>query len=122
MAWLSAWRFLLSLGFEEAIVASCMLGSIHRKEFRLLTWGLDVADLDLRCSGGHSHVRIEGKYTKESAIYTEGVALHLAKAFAKSLQDAEDPRPQNLRGHESVILNDLLIGKRWEAVASWPWK
>ena len=122
MAWLSAWKFLLSLGFEEAIVASCMLGSIHRKEFRLLTWGLDVAALDLRCSGGHDHVRIEGKYTKESAVYTEGVALHLAKAFVKSLQNGGDPRPQNLRGHESVILNDLLIGKKWDAVASWPWK
>ena len=40
-AWLSIWRFLLQIGFSEAVVDSCVFGSIiHRKPFRLLCHGL----------------------------------------------------------------------------------
>lgn len=68
MAWLFMWRSLLDLRLEEAVLASCMFGSPHRKEFRLLGFLLDVGFLDVRCCGGHSHVRIQGSSTKPSEI------------------------------------------------------
>ena len=36
MCWTHIWRSFLSKGLREAIVASCQVGSPHRKEFRLL--------------------------------------------------------------------------------------
>ena len=56
MAWLAAWRWLILLGLEEAVVASCMFGSIHRKEFRFLLSGFDVQAFQVKCLGGHQHV------------------------------------------------------------------
>ena len=82
MAWLHLWRFLVEKkGFQEAIVASCQFGSPHRKEFRLLGRNIDMRALEVRCPGGHQHLRIEGKYTKASAVYVPELALHFAKAF-----------------------------------------
>ena len=59
---------LLHQDFLEAVIASCVVGSIHKKEFRLLCHLLDVAFLSRRCQGGHAHVRVEGSYTKASAV------------------------------------------------------
>ena len=86
MAWLSAWKWLLSLGLEEVVVASCMFGSIHRKEFRFLVYGFEVDSFQRKCSGGHSHIRIEGAYTKQSAIYVPGVVDHLATHIQLALK------------------------------------
>lgn len=81
MAWLSAWRFLVEvLGWEEAKIASCSFGSPHLKMFRLLIKHLDRDFLTVPCKGGHSHVRIEGKYTKPSAEYVPALARHFALA------------------------------------------
>ena len=105
MAWLSAWAWLLSLGCEEAVLAACQFGSIHRKEFRLLCSDLDVQMLERRCRGGHAHVPIQGKFTKGSAIYPEAMALHIAKAFkvaiGRSYLREEDERP--VQGFESLV-------------------
>ena len=86
MAWLAAWRWLLRIGCEEAIVASCAFQSIHKKEFRLLLSRLHPEWLEQRCRGGHQHVRIEGRYTKDSAIYTKALARHFARAFGEPLR------------------------------------
>ena len=124
MAWLQIWRFLLGLGCKEAIVASCQFGSPHRKEFRFLGHGLDFEALDTRCRGGHTHVRIEGAYTKNSAIYTEGLADHLARLFdeaisAKHKRDSDAPR---VSGLESVVLNDILSTGEWTLSHAWAWR
>jgi hypothetical protein len=37
--------------------------------------------LDVRYEGGHKHVRIEGKYTKVSGVYVDGIAGRIALAF-----------------------------------------
>ena len=123
MAWLDLWKYLLTIGFEESILASCMCGSIHRKEFRLLSKGLSGKDLELRCSGGHGHVRIEGAYTKASAEYVPGVALRIATAFARSLAslDEADLGPR-VHGLESVPINDILGASTWKVERSWTWK
>ena len=73
MAWLSCWQFLLRIGFEEAFLDSCAFGCIHKKPFRFLCHGLPASEMTTRCPGGHSHVRIEGKFTKASAIYHHGL-------------------------------------------------
>ena len=83
MVWLSFWRTLLALGFEEAIIASCQFGCLHRKGFRFLVYLLDAVFLEARCQGGHHHIRIEGKWTKGSAVYVDGLGKRLASAFAK---------------------------------------
>ena len=124
MCWLTFWKTLLSCGFSEAVIASCMFKSIHRKEFRLLCYLLDTGFLDVRCSGGHSHVRIEGAYTKPSATYTDGVALHIAEAFRRALRllAARECLEPAVLGHESVLANDVMITSKWNLVRDWFWK
>ena len=125
MAWLSAWRFLLRYkGFEEAVVASCQFGSPHRKEFRMLGWGIDMAALEKRCPGGHEHVQIAGKYTKPSAVYVPALAKHFAKHMARALR-AQQQKAQDepdVRGLESVICNDILVSGEWSLESQWYWR
>ena len=120
MAWPSFWSFLLSLGFEEAIINSCAFGSIHRKAFRLLVWGLDMKSLNVPCPGGHQHVRIEGKYTKPSAVYHPELAKFLANSFA-ALAGLDEEETDASPALESVILNDVLYQSGWKASSSWEW-
>ena len=124
MAWLAAWRSLLLLGFREAVIASCMFGSPHRKEFRLLCHMLDVDFLDVRCCGGHEHVQIQGQLTKPSAVYVDGVADHLANAFHNALVglNAERDLQPEVEGFESPVINDLALSSRWSVVRAWFWK
>ena len=122
MAWLSAWMQLILLGFQESVIASCQFGSPHKKEFRFLSHGLDAASLEVRCPGGHQHVRIEGAYTKASAVYTFDLARHFATHFARALSKlafiSEDVK---VEGYESVLVNDVLAANKWETEKCWSW-
>ena len=124
MAWLSVWTFLRSLGFSESQVASCQFGSIHKKPFRLLSWGLDAGFLSCKCKGGHQHVRIEGALTKPSSVYVPKLAEHFARAFLIALagmnQKEKDGPP--VAGLESVLLNDLLMTGEWTCDLKWNWR
>ena len=124
MCWLDLWRALLDLGFEEAIIASCVFGSPHRKEFRLLCFLLDLNFLDRRCPGGHSHVRVQGSLTKPSAIYVDGLADHIGLAFHDALLciDASDRLEASTDGLESVLANDVMLSSKWHLVRTWFWK
>eukprot|EP00435_Cladocopium_sp_Y103_P010558 s305_g2.t1 len=124
MCWLSLWTVLMQLGFSEAIIASCMFGSPHRKEFRLLCYLLDSAFLEVRCGGGHSHVRVEGRLTKPSAVYVDGVADHFATAFDMALKslDAEERLSPGVDGLESPVINEIALTSKWKIVRSWFWK
>ena len=125
MAWLSVWRFLISQhGFSEAIVASCQFGSPHRKEFRMIGKGLDMQHLQVKCPGGHPHIRIEGAYAKPSAVYTPALAEHVAKAFAVALRRKyhAESSEVDVRGLESVIANNLFSTGDWKVVEAWPWR
>ena len=115
MAWLACWRFLLSKGFTESVVASCQFGSPHKKEFRILSHMLSQEDLEVKCPGGHLHVPIQGKFTKPSAIYTPGVARHIAGEFKRSLEKQNfDRRDEGSHvGFESLVVNDLLCTADW---------
>ena len=124
MCWTKFWKALLASGFDESIIASCCFGSPHQKEFRMLHWGLSSGRLTARCPGGHHHVKIEGRFTKPSAIYVDGLGKHLAEEFYRVLawkarQDADLPK---VDGFESVVVNDLLCSPGWSEMRSWSWK
>jgi len=124
MAWLAAWRWLLKIGCEEAIVASCAFQSIHKKEFRLLLSRLHPEWLEQRCRGGHQRVRIEGRYTKDSAIYTKALARHFARAFGRAIEEQRREREDLSPAHgiHSVFVNDLLKTGGWKIERAWFWK
>ena len=122
MCWTHLWKAFLRRGLKEALVASCQFGSPHRKEFRLLTWLLDAAAIETRCPGGHQHLRIEGRYTKPSATYTDALGLHLAKAFRAALEKIDRNETPDVGGLESLVVNDLLSSHQWEVSRSWRWK
>ena len=121
MAWLRFWKYLLSLGFEEAIIHSCAFGSIHNKPFRLLGFGLDMAPLNVPCPGGHTHVKVEGKYTKASAVYHPDLAMHVARQIKAALQAQPSVERRIKPCHESVVINDILLQPGWETGAAWYW-
>ena len=122
MAWLSFWKTLLDLGFDEHFIASCAFGSIHKKMFRFLLYL--IQDLTVRCPGGHSHVRIEGKWTKGSATYVDGLALHVARGFQKALRHLRSERAdeRDVAGIESVVANEVLCATPWKVEKVWEWK
>ena len=123
MAWLPAWAQLLDLGFQESVIASCQFGSPHKKEFLFASYLLDACGLERKCPGGHDHIRIEGKFTKQSAVYTYELARHFAWHFWKALRalEAEDAE-YNCAGHESVIVNDVLATGHWRLSKVWAWR
>lgn len=124
MAWTRAWAALRRLGFSEAIIASCQFASIHKKEFVLLLSGLDAQRLQVKCPGGHRHVKIKGQLTKGTAVYTWPLAMHLAEEFSRALRRqriSEADAPQ-VDGHESVVVNDLLLTSSWKVRKVWGWK
>ena len=122
MAWLQFWQTLIGLGFEEAIIASCQFGSPHRKEFRFLLYKVSAKDLDTRCPGGHSHIRIEGRWTKGSAVYTDELGRHLALGFARALRlDFADDDNFEVSGFESPVINDIMDFSHWTLGKCWDW-
>ena len=121
MAWLSMWSYLLEIGFSEAVLNSCAFGSPHKKPFGILGWGLDMKRLMVPCPGGHQHVRIEGKFTKPSAVYRPGVARCIAQCFAAALRKQGPFQEPPSSALESVVLNDLLLQGGWSTVADWAW-
>ena len=124
MCWLKAWKWLLRIGCAEAVVASCQFGSPHKKPFRLLLHLVDETLVERQCPGGHSHVRIEGKFIRPSAVYTPQLSAHLANALLiaikKNRREAMGFQP--FVGKESVLVNDVLISSTWTEERSWFWR
>ena len=125
MRWLRQWKRLLHLGAREAFLASCMFGSIHQKEFCLVSSHMKVELLSRRCTRDHPHVAIQGKFTKPSAIYCDGLAEALARFYKDHLvarSRAEDRLLVQVEGLEDQLSNDACLGLRWRTLASWSWK
>lgn len=126
MAWMKEWRFLVESGWaHEEWLASCAYGSPHRKEFRFLITNLESKKLHRKCDGSHTHIRIEGKYTKASAVYTDGLALALAECISVGLRRKKACEAYNeisSDGLESVAFNDLLLSSEWKVEDEWTWQ
>ena len=124
LRWTPQWKALRRLGADEVHLASCAYGSIHQKEFALITMSMDARRLGKRCSRDHRHIRIEGKFTKPSATYCHGLAVALARVFADHILVVEEAYEafQEPRGLEDALSNEVLLSSPWEVVASWKWK
>ena len=104
-----AWQAMRRLGFVEAVIVSCQFSSPHKKEFAFLLHGLDPSRLEVKCPGGHTHVKIQGQLTKRSAVYTWALADHLANEFSRVLRvrSAFHEQGPDVAGLDSVVSNDL---------------
>eukprot|EP00435_Cladocopium_sp_Y103_P017362 s4386_g4.t1 len=125
MAWLREWISLVLSGlFEEAIVAACRFNSPHQKEFRFLLHAIPAEWLEARCTRDHPHVRIQGQFTKRSAIYTPELGLHLALAFKRALRTVATASVEgpSCEGLESVVVNDRMCTLDWTVEKAWCWK
>ena len=122
---LPAWLRLLQLGAEENDLASCAYGSIHQKEFTFLTMNMNARCLRRSCSRDHQHVVIQGQYTRDSAIYVEGLAIALAEVFRdhidaiKFLASFYDV---DASGLEDPISTDVALHSPWQIQSAWRWR
>lgn len=125
MRWLRQWRRLLSLGAREVHLASCMYGSIHQKEFTFLGAHMKVELLHRPCSRDHPHVRIQGGFTKASAVYCDGLADAVAELFRAHLaakKDAERRLDIKTEGLEDMLSNEICLAGKWRTSQAWRWK
>ena len=124
MRWLKQWRSMLTRGAVEAVLATCQFGSPHQKEFRFLLAGIRGELVEMRCRGGHKHIRIEGKYTKQSAIYPPAMAEHLSLAFVDALARMRlREEGDRLRGGlQGLLVDDVLRTEGWKESCVWYWK
>ena len=124
MAWLKEWRRLLSMGALEFWTASCSFGSPVRKEVRFLAVGIDLSPLCKPCSRDHSHIRVEGRYTRESAKYTPLLAEALAHEFSQARRDCHviSSFKTDASGLENPLLNDIVLSSAWIEGDSWFWR
>lgn len=125
MRWLVEWQRLLKMGARETHLASCSFGSIHQKEFALISANMQVDLLHRPCTKDHQHVKIEGKWTKPSAIYCEGLAIAFANFYKQHLDAMVEARIRldlAADGLEDLLSNDLLMGLSWKEKSSWKWR
>ena len=115
---------MLRAGASEAVVASCSFGSIHQKEFAFVGANMLMKRLERKCARDHSHVPIQGKFTRPSSVYVPKLAKFLAD-FMKSHLDAFEAAKRRLEikteGLEDVLSNDVLVSGDWKEVSSWTW-
>ena len=123
---LSEWQTLVLLGrAEETWTASCMWGSPHQKEFIFLTVHMEASVLHRKCDKSHSHIRIEGKWTKPSATYTNPLAYGIATCFDKALRtklkrlQLQEPKTLGLEG---LLCNEVILSRKWQVDKVWRWK
>ncbi len=113
-------------GVEQCRTDSCMFGSIHKKSFRFLAVHADLQPLRVTCDSSHSHVPVQGAYTKKSATYTPLLAARLAevlshgidskKAFLRGLDSLK------VKGLESQLVNAVVNRASWKVDAAWDFK
>ena len=103
-----------------------MFGSIHQKSFTFVGVHLDLTLLKRRCDKSHSHVQIQGSYTKGSATYVDDLAYHLALVLKNGIikgkqriADFDDVREKDL---ESQVINSFALSLPWEVRDVWTFK
>ena len=125
LRWTRHWKRMRRLGADEVLLASCEYGSPHQKEFALMTVGMNAQCLARKCSRTHRHVPIQGRFTKPSATYCDGLAIALAKVFEYHIRHRyEFAESHELRtaGLEDILSNDVLQSYDWQVLHSWKWR
>eukprot|EP00438_Fugacium_kawagutii_P030498 Skav212494 [mRNA] locus=scaffold2060:20226:24812:- [translate_table: standard] len=102
---------------------SCMFGSIHLKSFRFLSVFLSLQRLSKRCDRSHTHVVIQGQYTKASATYVPALAECLGDSFVEAMKamrsEAVDAEVGQAKGLESQLVNSIALSSEWSVLSSW---
>ncbi|CAK9114368.1 Uncharacterized protein SCF082_LOCUS52990 [Durusdinium trenchii] len=123
---LAEWLFLVQNGrAHEVWTSSCMFGSPHQKEFVFLLCNMSGEGLHRACTKDHDHIPVAGAFTKPSATYTDELAEALAGSFDRALKQKFSQghyESQELKGLETPLCNDLLLGGKWEEEKVWRWK
>ena len=129
--WMGMMRYLapwIALEAKEDVSVrrcdSCAFGSPHLKSFRMMAVHMDTTRLARRCSRDHSHVIVEGKYTKASASYTEELAMEIACCFreailAREAQLDEHFNSIHVRGLENQFTNLCATTLQWKEEDAW---
>ena len=105
---------------------SCRFGSIHLKPFRFLGAHVVLDSLSLRCKCGAPHVKVEGKYTKASAAYGPALSQALADTLCRGMKAKIEVNSKEeffcVGGLENHLVNDVMVGGKWDACASWTFR
>ena len=125
--YLPAWKYLVNKKSCQMVRCdSCAYGSAHLKSFLFLCVWAKVEPISDRCDGGHTHVPVEGQYTKKSATYVEGLAIALAKVFANGISRLLDfeavANSISPSGLESQLVNELSLSSAWQVTSVWTFR
>ena len=127
MRHLPAWKAVSRLPqTAEVRCDSCRFGSPHLKSFRFLCIHANPRPLMLRCTCVGKHVQIQGSYTKESAVYVDGLARALASVLVESARAIDRSEEEELalevRGLENQLVNEVAICAPWKVESSWSFR
>ena len=111
---------------SEVRTDSCRFGSIHQKGFRFLAINICLDSIAKRCNCTTKHVPVQGKFTAKSATYTPQLAHGIALCFQKAIKAIHELRHSMLdtevKGLESILVNDVAVSSKWEEVSSWTFR
>ena len=125
--YLPAWEILTEKEECEVVRCdSCSYGSIHLKSFLFMRVWADTEPIARRCDGSHTHVPVEGMYTKKSATYVDGLADALAEVMARGISRLMDFTAEATSGVaaglESQLVNELCLSSRWNVSSVWTFR
>ena len=107
MVRLPAWQSLTShSGVQEVFTVGCAFGMPHLKPWRFLSACLNLQSVERKCSRDHVHVQTSGSLTKASAVYPDGLAEAVRKAYEAALRirlQAADTLDVDVSGLESPL-------------------
>ena len=112
-------------GVFEVRTDSCMFGSPHQKSFAMMGFGMDPTPFIRRCDRSHIHVKVEGRFTKASATYTDELANKIAQAFGTAIHDLKNcikVEGDIPKGLENQLINRLALGASWKTEKSWRYR
>ena len=105
---------------------SCQFGSPHLKSFRFLGVHVNLDSLRVRCNCKTRHLQVQGKYTKGSAVYTDALAFRLAEVMHAAVLAVIQKRARDelidVKGQESVLVNEVAISSQWKWNSCWTFK
>ena len=124
MQYLPSWENLAKKeGAATVRTDSCAFGSPHQKSFRFLSVWMRTDKLQKRCDRTHSHITVEGRYTKASASYTYSLASAIAECFAAAIRARQDfirkEEEGCVKGLENQLVNAIATDCQWRKVDSW---
>ena len=126
MKHLPVWKIVARLPeAEELRCDSCRYGSPHLKSFRFLCINARTSRLRLRCNCSQKHLQIQGKLTKDSAIYVDGLADAIALMFIESVGFVDsnvDADKTVVAGLENQLVNEAALCLPWEVMSSWTYR